>query len=74
MVVILSYFAAGRMIASLRAVLARRPLGAGLEGLQIVRALPHGHVLAVLGTARRLNKLDRLLPRPMDRRNRLAWG
>ena len=37
-------------------------------------ALPHGHVLAVLGTARRLNKLDRLLPRPMDRRNRLARG
>jgi hypothetical protein len=51
----------------LRAVLrgdALVPAGAGLE---IVRALPHGHVLAALGTARRI-KLDRVLAR----RTRLA--
>jgi len=38
---------------------------------EIVRSRPHGHVAAVLGTARRL-ELDRLLgPRP-DRRRNLA--
>ena len=55
----------------LRAVLrgdALVPAGAGLE---IVRALPHGHVLAALGVARRL-ELDRLLPRAGERRGKLA--
>src|SRR5215813_15081020 len=43
------------------------------KGLEIVRALPHGHVLAALGTARRLG-LERLLPRAVERRSRLALG
>ena len=41
------------------------------QGLAIVRALPHGHVLAALGTARRIG-LDRLLPRGPERRCKLA--
>lgn len=40
-------------IALLRAVLRGDPLVPAGEGLEIVRALPHGHVLAALGTARR---------------------
>src|SRR6266481_3147306 len=44
------------------------PAGGGLE---IVRSLPHGHVLAALGTARQI-KLDRLLPRAAERRQQLA--
>ena len=57
----------------LRAVLRGDRLVPAGEGLEIVRALPHGHVLATLGTARRL-KLDRLLPRALDRRVQLALG
>ena len=57
----------------LRAVLRGDRLAPADEGLQIVRALPHGHVLAALGTARRIG-LDRLLPRALDRRTRLALG
>ena len=41
------------------------------EGLRIVRALPHGHVSAALGTARRIG-LDRLLPCPPERRRKLT--
>jgi hypothetical protein len=37
--------------------------------MQIVRALPHGHVLAALGTARRI-ELDALLPRRAPQRRR----
>jgi len=55
----------------LRAVLRGDELVAAGEGLEIVRALPHGHVLAALGTARRI-KLDRLLPRALERRSKLA--
>ena len=44
------------------------PAGAGVE---IVRALPHGHVLAAVGTARRIG-LERLLPRAAARRMTLA--
>jgi hypothetical protein len=58
-------------IDAMRAVLRGEALVPAGEGLEIVRALPHGHVLAALGTARRL-KLDRLLPRAADRRARLA--
>jgi Transposase DDE domain len=58
-------------IALLRAVLRGDPLVPAGEGLEIVRALPHGHVLAALGTARRI-KLDRLLPRAAERRSKLA--
>jgi len=55
----------------LRAVLRGDTLVPAGEGLEIVRALPHGHVLAALGTARRI-KLDRLLPRAAARRSKLA--
>jgi DDE family transposase len=58
-------------IEALRAVLRGARLVPADEGLQIVRALPHGHVLAALGTARQI-KLDRLLPRALDRRTNLA--
>ena len=37
--------------------------------MEIVRALPHGHVLAALGTARRL-ALDAVLPRRAPQRRR----
>src|SRR5262245_50935626 len=57
----------------LRAVLRGDPLVPAGKGLEIVRALPHGHVLAALGTARRLG-LERLLPRAVERRSRLALG
>ena len=55
----------------LRAVLRGDRLVPAGEGLEIVRALPHGHVLAALGTARRI-KLDRLLPRALERRSKLG--
>lgn len=47
------------------------PFDKGSGGLEIVRALPHGHVLAALGTAQRI-KLDRLLPRGSERRGKLG--
>src|SRR5690349_14679011 len=37
--------------------------------VEVVRALPHGHVLAALGTARRI-ELDALLPRRAPQRRR----
>src|SRR4029453_6730097 len=43
------------------------------DRLAIERSLPHGHVAAVLGTARRLG-LDRLLPRRPGRRGPLGAG
>ena len=55
----------------LRAALRGDPLVPAGEGVAIERALPHGHVLAALGTARRLD-FDRLLPRGPARRRRLA--
>ncbi len=55
----------------LRAVLRGDALVPAGEGLEIERALPHGHVLAALGTAQRI-KLDRLLPRASERRSKLA--
>jgi hypothetical protein len=58
-------------VEALRAVLRGDPLVPAGEGLEIVRALPHGHVLAALGTARRIG-LERLLPRGAERRRRLA--
>ena len=58
-------------IALLRAVLRGESLVPAGEGLAIVRALPHGHVLAALGTARQIG-LERLLPRGPERRRRLA--
>jgi hypothetical protein len=62
---------APEQIAAMRAVLAGQRLAPAGEGLEIVRALPHGHVLAALGTARRI-KLDRLLPGASGRRATLA--
>jgi hypothetical protein len=58
-------------IEALRAVLRGESLVPAGAGLEIVRALPHGHVLAALGTARRIG-LERLLPRGPERRRRLA--
>ena len=57
-------------IEQLRAVLRGDKLLPAAEAVEIVRALPHGHVLAALGTARRI-ALDGLLPRraPQRRRN-----
>jgi hypothetical protein len=44
----------------LRRVLRDEVLTGGTEGLTMLRSLPHGHVAAVLGTARKIG-LDRLL-------------
>ncbi|MDA1101695.1 MAG: IS1634 family transposase [Proteobacteria bacterium] len=56
----------------LRAALRGDPLVPSGEGVAIERALPHGHVLAALGTARQI-ELDRLLPpRGPARRRQLA--
>jgi hypothetical protein len=58
-------------IETLRAALRGDKLVPAGEGLEILRALPHGHVAAALGTARRIG-LDRLLPRGRERRRELA--
>jgi hypothetical protein len=56
-------------IEQLRAVLRGEPLLPANAAFEIVRALPHGHVLAALGTARRID-LDGLLPRRARQRRR----
>ncbi len=56
-------------IEQLRAVLRGDPLLPAAEAVEIVRALPHGHVLAALGTARRI-ALDTVLPRRAPQRRR----
>src|SRR6201988_1945106 len=56
-------------IEQLRAVLRGDKLLPAAEAVEIVRALPHGHVLAALGTARRL-PLDAVLPRRAPQRRR----
>ncbi len=58
-------------VAALRAVLRGDNLVPAGEGLEIVRAMPHGHVVAVLGTLKRIG-LDRLLARGPKRRRDLA--
>ena len=58
-------------IETLRAALRGDKLVAPGEGLEIVRALPHGHVAAALGMARRIG-LDQLLPDGPERRRNLA--
>ena len=58
-------------IEAMRAILRGERLAPVGRGLEIVRALPHGHVLAALGTARRIG-LERLLPRAAERRLKLA--
>src|ERR1700751_2952180 len=56
-------------IEQLRAVLRGDKLLPAAEAVEIVRALPHGHVLAALGTARRI-ALDTVLPRRAPHRGR----
>src|SRR6184192_2033804 len=56
-------------IEQLRAVLRGDKLLPAAEAVEIVRALPHGHVLAALGTARRI-ALDTVLPRRAPQRRR----
>jgi hypothetical protein len=64
----------GERIDQLRAVLRGETLLPAAEAVQIVRALPHGHVLAALTTARRID-LDTLLPRRAPQRRRdLAYA
>jgi hypothetical protein len=58
-------------IEALRRVLKGETLVASPERLTIERSLPHGHVAAVLGMARKLG-LDRLLPRRPERLATLA--
>ncbi len=55
----------------LRAALPGDSLAQAGKGMEIKRALPHGHVLAALGTARAI-ELDALLPRGKERRHQLA--
>jgi len=55
-------------IEALRAVLRGDRLVPAGEGLEIVRALPYGHVAAALGLARRIG-LDRLLGGPQRKRD-----
>jgi Transposase DDE domain len=56
-------------IEQLRAVLRGDKLLPAAEAVEIVRALPHGHVLAALGTARRI-ALDTVMPRRAPQRRR----
>src|SRR5437899_4759927 len=56
-------------IEQLRAVLRGDKLLPAAEAVEIVRALPHGHVLAALGTARCI-ALDTVLPRRAPQRRR----
>ena len=56
-------------IEQLRAVLRGDQLLPAAEAVEIVRALPHGHVLAALGTARRI-ALEGVLPRRAPQRRR----
>ena len=58
-------------IAQLRAVLRGDQLLPAAEAVEIVRSLPHGHVLAALGTARRI-ALDAVLPRLAAPRRRIS--
>jgi len=56
-------------IERLRAALRGDERVARTEAVEILRALPHGHVLAALATARRV-ELDALLPRRAPQRRR----
>ena len=58
-------------VEALRAVLRGDTLVPAGEGLEIVRAIPHGHVVAALGTVKRIG-LDRLLPAAPKRKRDLA--
>src|SRR6516165_9467309 len=58
-------------IETLRAALRGDKLVPAGEGMEIVRALPHGHVAAALGMARQI-ELDELLPDGSERQRNLA--
>ena len=58
-------------IEALRAVLRGDTLVPAGEGLEIVRAAPHGHVMAALGTMKRIG-LEKLLPAAAKRKRDLA--
>src|SRR6516162_2038498 len=58
-------------IETLRAALRGDKLVPAGEGMEIVRALPHGHVAAALGMARQIG-LDELLPDGSERQRNLA--
>jgi hypothetical protein len=58
-------------IETLRAALRGDKLVPAGEGMEIVRALPHGHVAAALGVARQIG-LDELLPDGSERQRNLA--
>ena len=58
-------------IETLRAALRGDKLVPAGEGMEIVRALPHGHVAAALGVARQIG-LDDLLPDGSERQRNLA--
>jgi hypothetical protein len=58
-------------VEALRAVLRGDQLVPAGEGLEIVRAMPHGHVAAALGMMRRIG-LDRLIPAGPKRKRDLA--
>ena len=58
-------------IETLRAALRGDKLVPAGEGMEIVRALPHGHVAAALGVARQIG-LDDLLPDGPERQRNLA--
>jgi hypothetical protein len=58
-------------IETLRAALRGDKLVPVGEGMEIVRALPHGHVAAALGMARRIG-LDEILPGGPERQRKLA--
>lgn len=58
-------------VEALRAVLRGDRLVPGGEGLEIVRAIPHGHVMAAIGTLKRIG-LDKLLPVGPQRKRDLA--
>ncbi len=56
-------------VETLRRLLKNEPLVSRADAFDIVRSLPHGHVAAVLGT---LKKLDRRIdPKPSPRRDRV---
>jgi hypothetical protein len=58
-------------VETLRAALRGDKLVPAGEGMEIVRALPHGHVAAALGMARQIG-LDELLPDGPERQRNLA--
>ncbi|SRR5579875_1268138 len=59
-------------VAQMRAVLRGERLSPAVQAIEIVRSLPHGHVLAALGMARQID-LEGLLPRRgPERKRRLA--